>query len=142
MSYYILLKFNIHNLGNGTATSNSTQIQYPPIVHLDQLSRTVSDIVSGGQFSINIRSMPSQQLLNNRTLPTTTNIPSATTLPNNKTIDKEKFMKQHLLLMLHAKKCIHRDEEGGSQSNDKIKVSQNKLDFSKKIRFLSEIILN
>ena len=79
--------------------------------------------MSGGQFSVNIRTLPVQQLPNDRNLSTdqATNSSNPTS-PNNPKIDKEKIMKQHLMLLLHAKKCMERNEEREIRNEGKIMV--------------------
>ena len=79
--------------------------------------------MSGGQFSVNIRTIPVQQLTNDRNLSTDqSNTSSNPTSPNNPNIVKEKFMKQHLMLLLHAKKCMERSEEREIRNEGKIMV--------------------
>ena len=66
--------------------------------------------------------MSSQQVPTSQNLPTTNNNSSAMTSPKSSSTSKEKFMKQHLVLMLHAKKCIKRDEEGENRRESKVEV--------------------
>ena len=75
--------------------------------------------------------MSSQQVPTSQNLPTTNNNSSAMTSPKSSSNSKEKFMKQHLALMLHAKKCMKRDEESENQRESKNEVRL------KTIRFLN-----
>ena len=79
--------------------------------------------MSGGQFSVNIRTLPVQQLPTNRNSSTVqAKTSSNPILLNTPYIAKEKFMKQHLMLLLHAKKCMERSEERENRNEGKIRV--------------------
>ena len=66
--------------------------------------------------------MSSQQVPTSQTLRTTNHSSSAMAPPKSSSNSKEKFMKQHLLLMLHAKNCMKRDEERENRQESKIEV--------------------
>ena len=117
------LSFEILKLENVQATSCSNPTRFPPIITLDQISTTVRGLMSGGRFSVNIRTLPIQQLPNDRNSSTDeANNSSNPTSQNKPNIVKEKFMKQHLMLLVHAKKCMERSEEREIRNEDKIMV--------------------
>ena len=79
--------------------------------------------MSGGQFSVNIRTLPVKQLPNDRnSSENQANNSSHPTSQNKPNIGKEKFMKQHLMLLVHAKKCTERSEESEIRNDGKIMV--------------------
>ena len=49
------------------------------------------------------------------------------TSPKSSSTSKENFMKHHLVLMLHGKKCMKRDEERENRRESKIEVNQERL---------------
>ena len=97
--------------------------------------------MSGGQFSVNIRTLPVQQLPNDRNSSTDkANNSSNPTSPYNPKIDKEKIMKQHLMLLLYAKKCTERSEEREIRNEGKIMVCW--IAFNRLTDFFSKSIFN
>ena len=119
----VIYYFKNLKLENVQATSSSNPTRYPPIIKFDQISRTVRGLMSGGRFSVNIRTLPIQQLPNDRNSSTDeANNSSNPTSQNKPNIVKEKFMKQHLMLLVHAKKCMERSEERAIRNEDQIMV--------------------
>ena len=119
----VIYYFKNLELENVQATSSSNPMRYPPIIKFDQISRTVRGLMSGGRFSVNIRTLPIQQLPNDRNSSTDeANNSSNSTSQNKPSIVKEKFMKQHLMLLVHAKKCMERNEEREIRNEGSIMV--------------------